>query len=238
MKRLKFAVLVCAALALVFLPAGGFAAKDTIVYGTTEKITDMDPASAYDFHTWELFYNVYQGLLSYPAGETYLVPGLAESYAISPDGKEYIFTLRKGLKFTDGTPFDADVVKWSIERVMSLKGDPAWLVTDFVEKVEKVDKYRVKFVLKNPVAYFPSLVASPPYYPVNPKVYPKDKIIRDPSELKGKKTGGAGTVPGGNIQERPGGRPRGESRILRREAEERQNHDPLFRRCDDDAARP
>ena len=192
MKRLKFAVLVCVALALVFLPAGGFAAKDTIVYGTTEKITDMDPASAYDFHTWELFYNVYQGLLSYPAGETYLVPGLAESYAISPDGKEYIFTLRKGLKFTDGTPFDADVVKWSIERVMALKGDPAWLVTDFVEKVEKVDKYKVKFVLKNSVAYFPSLVASPPYYPVNPKVYPKDKIIRDPSELKGKKLVGLG----------------------------------------------
>jgi peptide/nickel transport system substrate-binding protein len=50
----------------------------------------------------------------------------------------------------------------------------------------------VKFVLKNPVAYFPSLVASCPYYPVNPNIYPKDKIVRDPSELKGGKLVGLG----------------------------------------------
>jgi peptide/nickel transport system substrate-binding protein len=145
----------------------------------------MDTANAYDFHTWEIFYNVYQGLLNYPPGDTKLVPGLAASYKISPDGKEYTFALRKGLKFTDGTPFDANVVKWSIERVMALKGDPSWLVTDFVEKVEVVDPYQVKFVLKNPVSYFPSLVASVPYYPLNPNIYPKDKVVRDPSELKG-----------------------------------------------------
>ncbi|HPP80912.1 MAG TPA: ABC transporter substrate-binding protein, partial [Deltaproteobacteria bacterium] len=101
------------------------------------------------------------------------------------DGKEYTFKLRKGLAFTDGTPFDASVVKWSIDRVMELKGDPSWLVTDFVEKVEVVDPLRVKFVLKNPVSYFPSLVATVPYYPLNPKVYPKDRLVRDPSELKG-----------------------------------------------------
>ena len=40
----------------------------------------MDPASAYDFHTWEIFQNVYRGLMAYSAGTTSLVPGLAESY--------------------------------------------------------------------------------------------------------------------------------------------------------------
>ena len=96
------------------------------------------------------------------------------------------------MKFTDGSPFDAETVKWSIDRVTALKGDPSWLVTDFVESVESVDKYSVKFTLKNPVAYFPSLVASPPYYPVNPNVYPVDKIVRDPSELVGGKLVGLG----------------------------------------------
>ena len=55
-----------------------------------------------------------------------------------------------------------------------------------------VDKLSVKFVLKNPVAYFPQLVASVPYYPVNPNIYPQDKLIRDPSELKGGKLVGLG----------------------------------------------
>jgi peptide/nickel transport system substrate-binding protein len=166
--------------------------KISLLYGTTEKVIDMDPANAYDFHTWEIFYNIYQGLLKYPPGKTNLVPGLAKSYDISADGKEYTFKLREGLKFTDGTPFDANAVKWSIDRVIALKGDPSWLVTDFVERVDVLDELTVKFVLKNPVAYFPSLVASVPYYPVNPNVYPADKIVRDPSELKGGKLVGLG----------------------------------------------
>lgn len=186
MRVWKVSVLCMVVICLAFFPTvGSAAAKDTIVYGTTEKVSDMDTAKAYDFHTWEIFYNVYQGLLSYPAGKTNLVPGLADSYAVSKDGREYTFKLRKGLKFTDGTVFDASVVKWSIDRVMALKSDPSWLVTDFVERVDVVDPSKVKFVLKNPVSYFPSLVASPPYYPLNPNVYPKDKLVRDPSELKG-----------------------------------------------------
>ena len=191
MKAMKFLLFCMIAVSLAIFPAQSFA-KEALVYGTTEKVIDMDPANAYDFHTWEIFYNIYQGLLRYPPGKTDLVPGLATSYDISADGKEYTFKLREGLKFTDGTPFDASAVKWSIDRVIALKGDPSWLVTDFVDHVDVVSKYAVKFVLKNPVAYFPSLVASVPYYPVNPKIYPKDKIVRDPSELKGGKLVGLG----------------------------------------------
>jgi peptide/nickel transport system substrate-binding protein len=202
MKRLKLFFLFAAVVALAFAPAAGLA-KETLVYGTTEKVIDMDPAQAYDFHTWEIFYNVYQGLLKYPAGETNLVPGLAESYDISDDGKEYIFHLKEGIKFSDGTPFDAYSVKWSIDRVMALESDPSWLVTEFVDHVEYVieldpkkgmvlDKHAVKFVLKNPVAYFPSLVASCPYYPVNPNSYPADRVIRDVTELPGGELVGLG----------------------------------------------
>jgi peptide/nickel transport system substrate-binding protein len=191
MKVLKFVLIFLTAFSLVFFSSNVFA-KETLVYGTTEKVIDMDPAKAYDFHTWEIFYNIYEGLLKYKIGTTELIPGLAESYDISADGKEYTFKLRKGLKFGDGTAFDANAVKWSIDRVLVTKSDPSWLVTDFVDRVDVVDKYAVKFVLKNPVAYFPSLVASVPYYPLNPNIYPKDKVIRDPSELKGGKLVGLG----------------------------------------------
>ncbi len=187
-------ILFCSGLmvALLVSSLSAFAAGGTIVYGTTERVTDMDPAHAYDMHTWEIFYNIYQGLMKYPAGETELVPGLAESYTVNEDGKEYTFKLREGLSFTDGTPFNADAVKWSIDRVIRLQGDPSWLVTDFVDSVEVVDEYHVKFILKNAVAYFPSLVATVPYYPINPNIYPEDKIIRDPSELDGGKLVGLG----------------------------------------------
>ena len=191
MKFFKLLFVCLLTLGLVFLASNSFAGV-TLVYGTTEKVTDMDPANAYDFHTWEIFYNIYQGLLGYPPGKTNLVPALAESYEVVDDGKGYIFKLKQGVKFSDGTPFDANAVKWSIDRVMRIKGDPSWLVTDFVDRVEVLDKYQVKFVLKNPVAYFPSLVATVPYYPVNPNIYPADKIVQDPTALKGGKLVGLG----------------------------------------------
>jgi len=178
---------------MVFAAADVMAKKKVVlVYGTTEKVTDMDPANAYDFHTWEIFYNIYQGLMGYPPGKTNLVPALAESYTVSEDGKSYTFKLKQGLKFSDGTAFDAKAVKWSLDRVMKLKGDPSWLVTDFVDHVEVVDPYTVRYVLKNPCAYFPSLVATVPYYPLNPNAYPADKIVKDPTDLKGGKLVGLG----------------------------------------------
>lgn len=182
---------------LTVLAGFGFAAAQkeqpkTLVYGTTEKVTDMDTAHAYDFHTWEIFQNIYQGLLAYAPGTTEIIPGLAESYTVNSRGDEYVFNLRKGLKFTDGTPFNAAAVKWSIDRVMALEGDPSWLVTDFVKSVEVVNDSTVKFVLVDSIAYFPSLVATVPYFPLNPNVYPVDKIIRDPSELTGGKLVGLG----------------------------------------------
>jgi peptide/nickel transport system substrate-binding protein len=187
-KLLVIGLVVCVA----FCMGTAASAKTTLVYGTTEKVTDMDPCNAYDFHTWEIFYNIYEGLMSYPPGKTNLVPGLAESYSVSDDGIVYTFKLRKGVKFSDGTPFNAHAVKWSIDRVMRLEGDPSWLVTDFVDRVDEVDEYTVAFVLKNPVAYFPSLVATVPYYPLNPNVYPADKIVKNPTELKGGKLVGLG----------------------------------------------
>jgi len=180
-------------LALVILAAGVVVgAGKTIVYGTTEKMTNLDPAEAYDFHTWEIFYNVYQGLLNYTPGTTQIVPGMAESYSANPAGDEFTFKLRKGVKFTDGSPFNAQAVKWSIERVMTLAGQPSWLVTDYVDSVSVVDDYTVKFKLKFPCAYFHTVVATPPYYPVSPNIYPADKIIWDPAEMAGGQLVGLG----------------------------------------------
>ncbi len=154
----------------------------TITIGVTDKITELDPANAYDFYTWEVLNNIMGGLMRYKPGTTELEPYLAESYEVQDNGKVYIFHLRKDLKFADGTPCKAQDVVRSIERVMKIQGDPSWLVTDFVEKVEAVDDYTVKFTLKKPISYFLALVATPPYFPVSPK-YKADQI--DPDQTAG-----------------------------------------------------
>ena len=193
MKRLATLVLVLLVAATAAMARGPREEEPTtLVYGTTEKITDVDPANAYDFHTWEIFQNINRGLLSYRPGTTELIPGLAESYSVSDSGDVYTFHLRQGINFSDGTPFDANVVKWSIDRVMRIAGDPSWLVTDFVESVDVVDDYTVRFNLFGPVGFFPSLVASVPYMPVNPNIYPPDSFVNDPSELVGGELVGLG----------------------------------------------
>jgi peptide/nickel transport system substrate-binding protein len=98
---------------------------------------------------------------------------------VSEDGLEYTFKLVEGVSFPDGTPFNAEAVKWSIDRVMRLEGDPNWLVTSFVEEVEVVDEYTVKFNLLSPVNYFPLLVATQPYSPISPNCYSEDEFDAD-----------------------------------------------------------
>jgi peptide/nickel transport system substrate-binding protein len=186
-----------ATLALVFLVVfsvvasgcisggGGEEKPTTIVIGVTDKVTDLDPSNAYDFYTWEVLNNVMEGLVKYKPGTLEIEPALAESWEVNEDSTVWTFHLRKDLKFADGTPLKAQDVVRSIERVMTIQGDPSWLVTDFVDKVEAKDDYTVVFYLKQPTAYFLALLTTPPYFPVHPD-YAPDQIQSDQT------AGGAG----------------------------------------------
>jgi peptide/nickel transport system substrate-binding protein len=82
-----------------------------------------------------------------------IVPMLAKSYDISGDRKTYTFELQQGVKFHDGTPFNAEAVKFNFERyqkedsVRSTEIEP-------VESVEAVDEYTVRVTLSEPFAPF------------------------------------------------------------------------------------
>jgi len=150
--------------------------KQTIIIGTTDKITKLDPAKAYDFYTWEVMNNIGEGLMKYKPGTTELEWGVATNYTVSSSGLNYTFTLREGLKFNDGTPLNATAVKWSLERVIRLDDDPAWLVSVFVQSVVVVETYKVKINLKDAVSFFPALVATPPYFPISSKAFPANAV--------------------------------------------------------------
>jgi peptide/nickel transport system substrate-binding protein len=152
---------------------------EPLIIGTTDSVTDLDPANSYDFHTWEIHHNTMDTLLHYIPGTTELEPGLAESYEVSDDGLEYTFKLREGLVFPDGVPFNAEAAAWSINRVMRLEGDPSWLATSFVDSVEAVDEYMFKVTLQNPVGFFPLVVATQPWSFVSPECYPEDDFDID-----------------------------------------------------------
>lgn len=96
---------------------------------------------------------VYSGLMKATPGGT-LVPDLAESYSISPDGLTYSFTLKTNARFHDGTPITTDDVVFTIEKAQdaTLKS-PKRANWDGVS-IEKVDDREIHFVLKKPYAPF------------------------------------------------------------------------------------
>lgn len=129
-------------------------AAKTLIYAQGSDPRGLDPAYVDDGESAKVIVNVYEGLLKYKEGSTELEPCLAKSWDISKDGKEYTFKLREGVKFHDGTPFNADAVKYNIERQLppNVKEDMPYASFTFgeVQKVEKVDDYTVKIILKQP----------------------------------------------------------------------------------------
>ena len=91
----------------------------TIVY--KDDLNTLDPAIGYDFQNWSTIKAIFDGLMDYKHGTNDLIPDLAESYTISPDGKTYTFKLRHGVKFQNGREMKAADVKYSIERAVNPK---------------------------------------------------------------------------------------------------------------------
>jgi peptide/nickel transport system substrate-binding protein len=81
-------------------------------------------------------------------------PGLAESWSIAEDGKEYVFKLRKDVKYHDGEPLNAWVVQFSLERLFAPGSTvPAKSLYTDIDKVEAVDSATVRITLKSPNSY-------------------------------------------------------------------------------------
>jgi len=113
-------------------------------------IGGLDPYISPGVQSWHVVGNLFSSLLSIDANLNY-IPELATSWDIQENGKVYVFHLRRGVKFTDGTDFDAEVVRWNYERIMD-PAEKAFVAPFFaiVDTVEAVDAHTVKFILKHP----------------------------------------------------------------------------------------
>jgi peptide/nickel transport system substrate-binding protein len=113
-------------------------------------ITGLDPHVSFGLQAWYVAGSLFNSLVTIDA-ELNVVPDLAESWEILEDGKVYVFRLHKGVKFHDGTDFDAEAVQWNYRRIV----DPEEKTLDapyynIIDSVEVLDAHTVKFTFKHP----------------------------------------------------------------------------------------
>ncbi|AEB06280.1 extracellular solute-binding protein family 5 [Coriobacterium glomerans PW2] len=143
----------------------GGALADSLVYGQGAEPRSLDPAYYDDGESAKIACNIYDGLYCYGAKDAKVAPALAEALPeISDDGLVYTIKLKKGIKFHDGTDFNAEAVKKSIERQLAPNADSDMPYATFVygeesigtgvEKVEAPDDATVKITLRAPSTPF------------------------------------------------------------------------------------
>ncbi|HLZ14741.1 MAG TPA: ABC transporter substrate-binding protein [Candidatus Saccharimonadales bacterium] len=93
----------------------------------------------------------YENLVRWNSSWTSVIPNVAQSYNTNSNGTTYTFTLRRGMKWSDGQPFNADDIMFWYTDVLSNKDltpspNPAWEVNGKLVTVKKVDDYTVQFV--------------------------------------------------------------------------------------------
>lgn len=149
---------------------------------------------------------MFDGLVSGRPDTGEVIPKLAKSFEISPDGKTYTFHLRRGIKWSDGKPITADDVIFTWNKILlaglgNTSTRDSVLIDGQLPKVEKIDDYTVKFTTIKPFAPFLRILSAPiaPKHVFEPVVKkgekyfdsfwstttpPKDFIISGPFKLK------------------------------------------------------
>ncbi|MEL6752302.1 MAG: ABC transporter substrate-binding protein, partial [Pseudomonadota bacterium] len=149
----RIAVAAVASACMLATPA--LAAKTDFTMGMVLEPPTLDPTAEAAAAVDEVVYaNIFEGLTRI-GSDGAVQPGLAESWEISEDGKTYTFKLRGGVTFHDGTTFDAEDVKFSLDRARaedSTNAQKALFAS--IETVEAVDATTVKVTLKQPTGNF------------------------------------------------------------------------------------
>lgn len=157
---------------------------------------NIDPDVWYDIVGWETQQYVYEGLVTLEGeSTTEYAPKLAESWEISDDGLVYTFHLREGVQFHDGTPFNAEAVKYNFERRLGVNAGPAYMVMD-IEEMVVLDEYTLEVTLGIPLYNFMSFLTS--YWGpkmLSPSAVQQNATDDDPWATEWARTNAVGTGP-------------------------------------------
>jgi glutathione transport system substrate-binding protein len=144
--------------------------RTDLVVAQAANPTTMDPQDAQDTLSYSIMKTMYEGLLGFDK-DMKVVPVLAESMPeLAKDAKSLTFKLKKGVKFQDGTDFNAEAVKANMDRVKDpnnkLKRTSLFATVDHTEVI---DPYTVKIVLNQPFAAIVQTFAHPAAMMISPK---------------------------------------------------------------------
>ena len=156
-------------------PAAAQTPPNVLIVGQIAEPKSLDPHAVTAVNDFRILMNVYDGLVRYRDGTLEVEPALAESWEISDDGTVYTFTLRQGVTFHDGSPFNAEAVKFNFDRMLNEDHPqhdtgpfPLAFFFSAVEEVAVEDEYTVTFALNEPYAPFLSNLAYPTGLIVSP----------------------------------------------------------------------
>ncbi len=150
-----------AAFALAAIAAGPALAAKDVVLAVASTFTTTDPYDANDTLSQAMAKSFYEGLFGFDK-DMKLIPVLAESHTVSPDGLVYTVKLRKGIKFHDGTDFKADAVKTNFDRVTNPDNKlKRYGLYSNIAKTDVVDDYTARITLKTPFSAFINNLAHP-----------------------------------------------------------------------------
>jgi peptide/nickel transport system substrate-binding protein len=148
------------------------------VMGTTDQVTGLDPAGAYDQGSWTVFGQVFQSLLSFPSGSDQPQPDAAKSCGFAGSSSTtYTCTMRSGLKFSNGDPLTAQDAAFSFNRIKAINAPegPESLLSNIASVSYSGDK--VTFHLSEPDATFPMKIATGAGSLVDHRIYPAKKLL-------------------------------------------------------------
>lgn len=138
--------------------AQGDAAGDgALTFAQGAEPRGLDPALVDDGESSKVIVNIYEGLVEFADDSTEIEPCLATDWTISEDGLTYTFNLREGVTFHDGEPFNADAVKFNVDRqTINKTADMGYadFVFGAVAECNVIDDYTIEFKLKAPSTPF------------------------------------------------------------------------------------
>ncbi|MDP6994411.1 MAG: ABC transporter substrate-binding protein, partial [Woeseiaceae bacterium] len=141
----------CLGLLIAFGAFQGVAAQERLVLGVPLEPPSLDPTSGAAAAVDSIVYgNIFEGLTRLTQSGN-VTPSLAESWDVAADGLTYVFHLRRGVRFHDGTAFDADDVRFSLERALAPDSTNAQkALLSPIDTVEVLGPYTVQLTLHRP----------------------------------------------------------------------------------------
>ncbi|MFD6177747.1 MULTISPECIES: ABC transporter substrate-binding protein [unclassified Isoptericola] len=180
---------------------GGGAAESMII-GTTDKITSLDPAGSYDNGSFAVMNQVYPFLMNTPYGSPDVEPDIAESAEFTSP-KEYTVKLKPGLKWANGNDLTSSDVKFTFDRQLKIADEngPSSLLYN-LDSVETPDDTTVVFKLKSANdQIFPQILSSPVGPIVDEDVFSPDAVTDDTTIVDGKAFAGQYSITGYKLNE-------------------------------------